>query len=294
MAGLEEKPLKIIFLFGAGASRDAGIPTINELTKEFVEDPAKAVSSFYTFPGEGASKIKTDVETLANVTEKFQGKMDLELMMSLVLRISDKKEKQLLETTYHDLKSIDNERIQEIKNLIQGYIRKKCEDITSVEYFWPLEGMSKNKKLDIFTLNYDGTVEIFCEERGIKYTDGFEPDWNIKRFDDDESKINLYKLHGSLYWFRTKSKGCHCNNCSLFTVESYRIRFLNLVYRQVSCPVESCLVSLWFKPKSLAVCEKLWSANPKLLLLRADKLKPLINRVVKKVITLCFAIFACI
>jgi len=131
--------------------------------------------------------------------------MDLELMMSLVLRISDKKEKQLLETTYPDLKSIDDERIQEIKNLIQGYIRKKCEDITSVEYFWPLEGMSKNKKLDIFTLNYDGTVEIFCEERGIKYTDGFEPDWNIKRFDDNESKINLYKLHGSLYWFRTKS-----------------------------------------------------------------------------------------
>ena len=205
MEGLKEKPLKIIFLLGAGASRDAGIPTINELTKEFVNDPAKAVRSFSTFLDVEASKLKTDVETLANVTEKFQDKMDLELMMSLILRISDKKEKQLLETTYHDLKSIDNERIQEIKNLIQGYIRKKCEDITSVEYFWPLEGMSKNKKLDIFTLNYDGTVEIFCEERGIKYTDGFEPDWNIKRFDDNESKINLYKLHGSLYWFRTKS-----------------------------------------------------------------------------------------
>lgn len=205
MVELQERSLKIIFLFGAGASRDAGIPTINELTEEFVGNPAKAVSSFIAFPGDGASKIKTDVEILANVTKKFQDKMDLELMMSLILRISDKKEKQLLETTYHELKSINNDRIEQIKNLIQMYIRKKCEDITSVEYLWPLEGMSKNKKLDIFTLNYDGTVEIFCEERGIKYTDGFEPDWNIKRFDDDETEINLYKLHGSLYWFRTKS-----------------------------------------------------------------------------------------
>lgn len=205
MSRFEEKQLKTLFLFGAGASRDAGIPTINELTKEFVDDPAKAVSSFFTFLDDGSSKIKTDITTLAEVTKEFQGKMDLELIMSLILRIEDKKEKELLESKYSQLKNIDEDRLREIKNLIQSYIRKKCEDIKSVEYFWPLEGMSKNKKLDIFTLNYDGTIEIFCEEKGIKYTDGFEPDWNTKRFEDDESKINLYKLHGSLYWFRTKS-----------------------------------------------------------------------------------------
>jgi len=54
-------------------------------------------------------------------------------------------------------------------------------------------------------LNYDATVEIFCENRGIKYTDGFEPDWNLARFDGENNQINLFKLHGSLYWFRTKS-----------------------------------------------------------------------------------------
>ena len=33
--------LKTIFLFGAGASRDAGIPTINDMTSEFISDPVK-------------------------------------------------------------------------------------------------------------------------------------------------------------------------------------------------------------------------------------------------------------
>jgi len=202
----EEKPLKTIFLFGAGASRDAGIPTINAMTSEFVSDPVKTDSPLKkVLLNQSANKIKDDVDILAKVTENFLGKTDLELIMSLILRLEDRKEKDLLETQFSDLKRLDESRLQFIKELIQGHIRKKCEDIKSVDYLWPLEGMSKNQKMIIFTLNYDATIEIFCENRGIRYTDGFEPDWNFERFEDESNQINLFKLHGSLYWFRTKS-----------------------------------------------------------------------------------------
>jgi len=206
MSRFEEKPLKTIFLLGAGASRDAGIPTIKDMTSEFVSDPFKANSPLMTtLAPQSTTQVKDDVDILEKVTEKFLGKTDLELIMSLILRLEDKKEKDLLEIQFSELKRFDEARLQFIKELIQGYIRKKCEDIERVDYLWPLEGMSKNQKMNIFTLNYDGTIEIFCENKGIRYTDGFEPNWNFARFEDKSNQINLFKLHGSLYWFRTKS-----------------------------------------------------------------------------------------
>ncbi len=198
----EENLSKTIFLFGAGASRDAGIPTITELTSEFVNDPVGATGVAIT---PDTNTLKDDITLLSHVSEKFLGANDIEVIMSLILRLEDKKEKELLEEKFLELKRLDESKLHLIKDLIQGYIRKKCEDIKDVDYLWPLEGMSNNKKLNIFTLNYDATIEIFCEKKGIKYTDGFEPDWNPERFDDKNTNLNLFKLHGSLYWFRTKS-----------------------------------------------------------------------------------------
>lgn len=200
------EPLKTIFLFGAGASRDAGIPTINDMTSEFISDPVKTNSQLAeALAPVSATQINEDVKKLEKVTKKFLGKSDLELIMSLLLRLEDNREKKLLEKEFPELEQLDEARIQFIKELIQGFIRKKCEDIKNVDYLWPLDGISKNQKLNIFTLNYDATVDIFCESKAIRYTDGFEPDWNSTRFEDKENRINLFKLHGSLYWFRTKS-----------------------------------------------------------------------------------------
>jgi len=200
----DEKSLKTIFLFGAGASRDAGILTIDDMTTEFVSDPFKTDKPLTeVLAPQSTDQIKDDVATLTKVTEKFYGKTDLELMMALILRLEDENEKDLLEGKFPELKNLEG--LPLIKELLQGFIRKKCEDIKSVDYLWPLEGMSKNEKLNIFTLNYDAAVEIFCENNGIRYTDGFEPDWNKGRFVEKNIQINLFKLHGSLYWFRTKS-----------------------------------------------------------------------------------------
>ena len=189
----------IIFLLGAGASRPAGIPTIPEMTKDFLEKPLRySESTNYT-------NLESDVTTLADVTQDYYGKKDLELIMSLILMFQDSQFRKLLESKYKEMAKIDEKHLGFIKNLINGYIRKECENIDSnaVEYLWPLQGLIYSDKLKIFTLNYDGTIEIFCEKNNIDFSDGFNQYWDPKSF--EKTKVNLFKLHGSLYWFRTES-----------------------------------------------------------------------------------------
>ena len=60
---------------------------------------------------------------------------------------------------------------------------------------------SKYQRCDIFTLNHDVVFEQVFTNYGIQFNDGFEARlWNRELFDQDNSKIHLYKLHGSINW----------------------------------------------------------------------------------------------
>lgn len=62
--------------------------------------------------------------------------------------------------------------------------------------------------IDIFSLNHDTVLEQFLSQNGIQVVDGFgQPQnsvryWNPDLFDSGDSKIRLFKLHGSVNWFR--------------------------------------------------------------------------------------------
>jgi hypothetical protein len=62
--------------------------------------------------------------------------------------------------------------------------------------------------IDIFTLNHDTVLEQYLSQNGIQVTDGFgEPlnevrYWNPNLFETGSSKVRLFKLHGSVNWFR--------------------------------------------------------------------------------------------
>ena len=60
---------------GAGASGDAGILTIKDMTTEFLSDPLKSNSSLTAaLSPQSSNQIKNDFAVLAKVTEKFLGK----------------------------------------------------------------------------------------------------------------------------------------------------------------------------------------------------------------------------
>jgi hypothetical protein len=62
----------------------------------------------------------------------------------------------------------------------------------------------------IFTLNHDLILEEFLIQNGIQFTDGFSESvnnvrcWNPGFFESELYKIRLFKLHGSIDWFRLR------------------------------------------------------------------------------------------
>ena len=59
--------------------------------------------------------------------------------------------------------------------------------------------------IDIFSNNYDNSVEQFCDRYGLSYVDGFDnPGWNFETFMKLDGGMRLYKLHGSITWYRTE------------------------------------------------------------------------------------------
>lgn len=74
-----------------------------------------------------------------------------------------------------------------------------------------IEIIKNIKTINIATLNHDLLVEKLFEINKIDYCDGFgNPEGQIRYFEPDsydiEQNINLYKLHGSLNWYRFREE----------------------------------------------------------------------------------------
>ncbi len=73
-----------------------------------------------------------------------------------------------------------------------------------IRYFQSLQDFIKTfGDIDVFTLNYDRCVEAVLEHCDIPFTCGFDMHgWNSELFKRDDIKVRIYKLHGSLDWYR--------------------------------------------------------------------------------------------
>lgn len=92
-------------------------------------------------------------------------------MMSFILDLEDEKLKTMFEKQYPALVQLNEQNeytigtpILNIKDEIQNFVRTKCEDIKTTEYLWAFKGLIEHNPINIFSLNYDGTIEIFCEK----------------------------------------------------------------------------------------------------------------------------------
>jgi hypothetical protein len=67
--------------------------------------------------------------------------------------------------------------------------------------------------VDIFTLNHDTVLERFLSKNGIQLSDGFGKPvndvryWDLSLFECGPAKVRLFKLHGSINWFRFRPPG---------------------------------------------------------------------------------------
>ena len=209
----------IIFLLGAGASADAGIPVSSQMVKN-IENLLK------TSEWEKYKDLYFLIKSGINYSAGLSGDLPLFNIETLLFVLEElvQKERHLLYPFIGSWNIRFNEVIRDDFKLIQTFqkeIKKQLknwvgiEDASKSEYFKYFKTLKVqlNHSLRVFTLNYDKCIEVNTNNTGFEFSleRGFERDtkkWNHKRIServrDDEPDIYLYKLHGSIDWKRDK------------------------------------------------------------------------------------------
>lgn len=207
----------IIFLLGAGASADAGIPVLSKMeddVNDFIENNPDWKKYYQLYHLLKASY---------NYSYEIQGKkpyFNLEILLNIIQELMKKEEHPIYPFIGSWIVKF-NEVIKEDFKLLENFdsdIRKKLVEWVTVDnkrrqnldYFNSLLDFRKemNFPLHIFSLNYDLCVELALKEavveRGFDITE--EGYWNFRRFLqlDEDIDAFLYKLHGSVDWKRDK------------------------------------------------------------------------------------------
>lgn len=233
---------KSIFLIGAGFSIDAGCFTSNKM----YDDIKEIISNDLDEPFNRVEKeaLKFLISCLHYHSEwrstEIAGKMEfapnIEELALLIRRIKNREnivpypitgnwadKLVLLESQYQNEFNENGESLFEsLYDKLKKLLHKKWLNIDKpIEYLDPIKNLStkvatNNLRFDFFSLNNDLVIENYFQKEDQKPYRGFVGgEWRgIYRDDilstEDErfSKINLYKLHGSIDWIRLEDGTC--------------------------------------------------------------------------------------
>jgi hypothetical protein len=194
---------QLVFLVGAGASMDAGLPSVVQLTTELrsrlatlrdvngVHRPefAELFNQIMTYDQDVVHNYERFFEWL-----KFLGQVQRNPWSGAV-RIAIE---QRLAEAVGPLSFVIKRPIWEILRTRHCGAEYEPHYLARLRDFLPQRG-----RLKVFSLNYDLCVEDACRTDGTRVITGFHPDtrrWMPSVFAEDSVGINLYKLHGSLNW----------------------------------------------------------------------------------------------
>lgn len=95
------------------------------------------------------------------------------------------------------------------KKLHELILRKAVVQSADIGYLDSFADFFEPKgPLDVFSVNYDTCIELFCHTRRIKFTDGFGVEWRPSEFERADVQLRLIKLHGSVLWYETSAGAC--------------------------------------------------------------------------------------
>lgn len=198
---------KTSFLIGAGCSKCAGLPLMDELTtniKEEITKEASEVSALY-------NDIINQYSTNINIEDILSELQDIYAILERQSNKGIETPKYTLNENQYDKEAVEN-TILKIKTIIKEKIGGNIPTLSFHRAFCDnihkrmLAGREKTKdSIDYFILNYDNLFEDSLALENINFTDGFVGGstawWNPDLY-NNSSQVNVYKLHGSIDWYR--------------------------------------------------------------------------------------------
>lgn len=210
----------VIFLIGAGCSRDANIPMSMEMVRD-IEGKIEKEPQWAKFK-DLYHYLKASILYADGIFGEFNKPFNVEKLLIIISEI-EKKEKNKVypfigtwNNKLIELAGQDFQRLKDFKELIVSRLNEwvKLKDFNQAEYY---EGFLKfsldiKKHIRIFSLNYDLCIERIISQKAtsgaLAIEDGFDPTtklWDYDNFyktnDNNDKNIFLYKLHGSINWY---------------------------------------------------------------------------------------------
>ncbi len=188
----------VIFLLGAGASVEAGMPMVVGLTE-------KLRSILHEIPdvnGKLRPEFKCLFERIAEVDKDIENNYERFFeWLNLLNKAQKSPFSKILDPRVPILKASG-----ELSFVIGDGIKRILESCPTEPGYLSRFGdfVPKKGRLKIFSLNYDCCLEDACRSADIYITTGFDPiskKWTPGLFEESNEGINLYKLHSSLRWY---------------------------------------------------------------------------------------------
>ena len=188
---VDEASLYEVFFLGAGASVKAGVNTTFGLVEEFEASLT------------GQNDLSKVLQEILVVLRQEGHKVDIEELLQTIDRLEKREEDSLVkfyETKGFKLKN--SQLLPQLKTELKKFINHATSvSKDSISYLESL--FSYPKPVLIFSVNYDTAIEQLCNVYKKTYTDGFDYSWNPKLFQNNKLDFHLYKLHGSIMWYKT-------------------------------------------------------------------------------------------
>ncbi|MBK8291934.1 MAG: SIR2 family protein [Flammeovirgaceae bacterium] len=209
---MEIKGEHILFLLGAGASADAGIPISNKMVEEIEKlieenEEWKPYRELYFY-------LKSSINYSDGILGKFNEPFNVERLLIVISEI-EKRETNLMYPfigTWNirllDLGGINFENIKKFRKLIRKQLNEwvGLRSYDQANYYQSFSSLSKDigQLMKVFTLNYDLCFEtVVGKDKIIEL--GFTKstnEWHQSNFENEAGKqYNIYKLHGSIDWY---------------------------------------------------------------------------------------------
>jgi hypothetical protein len=185
---------RVVFLLGAGASVAAGVPT----AIKFVVDFAESIKSDVALSGALEELRRLSVAWVAE--EPATRQFDIESLYETLESIESRGQSLL---DYSRTPPIERDVAHSLLERLREFIVDRMFVATeNVRHLSPIVDLvGSGSPIDVFTTNYDTSIELACDRRRIRWEDGFGLYWDASMFKKSSVELRLVKLHGSVLWY---------------------------------------------------------------------------------------------